>query len=224
MIRPTVTRAGAIAGLLSLAMLITARPAGAASNDAAEQHVLINANAALTALADRSIGVAAREAAFRSIIVQMADVPRIAAFVLGRAGLRVRNDPALRALWLEAYEDHAIAVYRDQLERYAGSRLQVTGSLERVAGRDVVVRSEIRSPVSGRLLSLQWRLLLGENGWKVTDVSFVADGNEIWLAQQQQSEFALQLDRSNGDVSALIASVRERTADLRRRAAARSPG
>jgi ABC-type transporter MlaC component len=219
----TVTRGGAIGGLFGLAMLIAGRPAHAASNGAAEQHVLINTNAALDALANPSVDAATREAGFRRIIMQMADVPRIAIFVLGRAGLRVRADPALRAQWLEAFEDHAIAVYQDQLERYAGSRLQVTGSLERVAGRDVVVRSEIRSPVSGRVLSLQWRVLLGDAGWKVTDVSFVADGAEIWLAQQQQSEFALQLDRGNGDINALIASVRGRTVELRRRTAQRTP-
>ncbi len=216
----SVTRSVVLAALAGVAVLIAASPAAAARNEVAEQHVLTHANAALDALADRSASHSAREAAFRTSITQMADVPRIATFVLGRYGVRVRSDPALHALWLQAFEDYTLAVYQDQLNRYAGSQVRITGSLERVQGRDVVVRSEMTSPVSGRILTLQWRVLQGANGWRVTDVSFVADGNEIWFAQQQQSEFALQLDRTNGDINALISGVRARTADLRQRALA----
>jgi phospholipid transport system substrate-binding protein len=215
------TRAGMLAGLVSLATLMTVPSVGAVPNQAAEQYVLINANAALDALAKSSATPEERQEAFRRIIKMTADVPRIAAFVLGRYGARVRSDPALRAQWSETFEDYALAVYQDQLEQYAGSRIRVTGSIEREVGRDVVVRSEIKSPDSGNVLSLQWRLLRGESGWKVTDISFVAEGNEVWLAQQQQREFALQLDRSNGDIGALISNVRATTVNLRKRASAR---
>lgn len=218
----TVTRAGALSSLVGLALLIVAPPAAAARNESAERHVLLNANAALHALADPSLSPMARQTAFRSIMTHMVDVPRIATFVLGRYGVRVRSDPGLRALWLQTFEDHMLAVYKDQLDRFAGSQVRIAGSFERVPGRDVVVRSEMTSPSSGRTLSLQWRILQGETGWKVTDISFVADGAEIWLAQQQQSEFALQLDRGGGDINALISSVRARTDDLRQRSEARA--
>jgi ABC-type transporter MlaC component len=215
-----ITRAQVLTAIGGLAAWIVAPPASASAYEAAEQHVLTNANAALDALADRASTPAAREERFRAIITQMADVPRIAVFVLGRYGAQLRGDHALQARWIDAFEDHALTVYQDQLRRYAGSRVEVVSSAERVAGRDVIVRSQVRSRVSGRMLNLQWRLLRGEGCWRVNAVSFVADGNEIWLAQQQQREFAMVLDRHNGDIAALIASVRQTTANLRERTAA----
>lgn len=71
------------------------------------------------------------------------------------------------------------------------------------------------SSSTGRPLSLQWRLLKGDAGWRVVDISFVADGSEVWLAQQQRSEFATELDQNRGDVRTLIARLSERTAQLK---------
>lgn len=210
------TRAGAIAAFLSFAFVAGAPASMAAGSVAAEQHVLTNANAALAVLANRSISTTAREEAFRDVIDRMADVRSIATFVLGRYGGSVRDDAALRAAWTDAFGGYAFAVYQEQLARYAGGQVRITGSIERVAGRDVIVRSEIPARSNGRPLLLQWRLLYGDVGWRVVDVSFVTDGSEIWLAQQQRNEFMLQLDQSRGDMRALITSVRARTVELRR--------
>jgi ABC-type transporter MlaC component len=215
-----VTRAAAIAGLASMVLALGTSSAYAARNQAAESHVSENANAALRALADRAKPASASDDEFRRIIARMADMQRIAITVLGSYGRGMRDDPALQARWIAAFEDHAVAVYESQLSRYARSQLKVTGSTEFVSGRDVVVHSEMKSPVTGRILSLQWRLRQRDAGWKVLDISFVADGNEIWLAQQQQQEFALQLDRLNGNIDALIVEVRAKTASLRQRRSA----
>jgi hypothetical protein len=54
------------------------------------------------------------------------------------------------------------------------------------------------------------------------DVSLVLEGNQIWLAQQQQRDFLAQLDRNNGDIPGLMSSIRELTASMRDRVMARS--
>jgi hypothetical protein len=59
------------------------------------------------------------------------------------------------------------------------------------------------------------------DGWKVVDVSLVIEGNEIWLAQQQQRDFLAELDRNNGDIPALIRMVQGMTTSMRARIAAR---
>ena len=60
------------------------------------------------------------------------------------------------------------------------------------------------------------------SGWKVVDVSLVLDGNQIWLAQQQQSEFLAVLGRNNGNIRALMSDLRDRTNTMRQGIPARS--
>lgn len=66
---------------------------------------------------------------------------------------------------------------------------------------------------------MQWRILKQGNVWKVVDVSLVLEGNEIWLAQQQQRDFLAALEQNNGNIRALITTVRQSTASLRQRTA-----
>lgn len=176
-----------------------------------------------TTLRDGAGGPAAqRRQTFNRLMAQFADMPRIANFVLGRYGAQLRSDAALRADWTRTFQEYAIAVYEDRLERFSGSSIRVTGSVERVPGRDVIVSSELQPRTGGRPTQVQWRLLRSGDVWKVVDISLVLDGNEIWLAQQQQRDFLAALDRNNGDIRALMSNLRELTASMRERIMARS--
>ncbi|MGE0829252.1 MAG: phospholipid-binding protein MlaC [Hyphomonadaceae bacterium] len=214
------TRAGLIAAFAGAALMAAAPAAHAARNTEAEQYVQTNATAALTSLTNRQ-SPEARQQAFGQLMGRFADVPRIANFVLGRYAVQLRSDAALRTEWIATFQAYSNAVYEDQLDRYRGNAIRVTGSVERVAGRDVIVRTEITPRGAQRPLPVQWRILRSGAAWKVVDVSLVLDGNEIWLAQQQQRDFLAQLDRSRGDIRALIRSVRETTAQMRARINAR---
>jgi phospholipid transport system substrate-binding protein len=155
-------------------------------------------------------------------MAQFSDMPRIANFVLGRYGSQLRADASLRSEWTRTFQDYAIAVYEAQLSRYSGSAIRVTGSTERIAGRDVIVTSELTPRDGGRAMTVQWRILRSGDAWKVVDVSLLVDGNQIWLAQQQQRDFLAQLDANNGNIRGLMSSLRETTASMRQRAVARS--
>jgi len=198
-----------------------ASPAHAARNTEAEQYVQTNAAAALHALNESSVSSAQRRQTFNRLMTEFADMPRIAQFVLGRYGGQLRADPELRREWVGAFQDYAIAVYEDRLDSYNGA-VHVTGSVERVAGRDVIVTSELRPADGSRPLPVQWRLLRSGTTWKAVDVSLILDGNQIWLAQQQQRDFLAQLDRNNGDIRALIGTIRGLTASMRERVVARN--
>lgn len=216
------TRAAFLAGMISVSALAAAPAAHAARNSEAEAYVQENGNAALRTLGDRSISAAQRRQTFDRLITQFADMPRIANFVLGRYGAQLRSDAALRAEWVRTFQEYSIAVYEDRLERYSGGVLRVTDSTERVAGRDVIVSAEVVPRGGDRPLPVRWRLLRAGAGWKVVDVSLVLDGNQIWLAQQQQAEFLAVLGRNNGDIRALMVEVRQLTAMMRERIMARS--
>jgi len=195
------SRAAFIAGMMGIGVLAVAPEAHAARNAAAETYVQENASAALRALGDRSVSSAQRRQTFNRLMTQFSDMPRIANFVLGRYGAQLRTDAALRNEWNETFREYSIAVYEDRLDSYSGAGIRVTDSVERVAGRDVIVTSEIQPRGSARAMPVQWRLLRSGNVWKVVDVSLILEGNQIWLAQQQQSEFLSVLGRNNGDMA-----------------------
>jgi phospholipid transport system substrate-binding protein len=218
----TFTRAAFLSGVLSAGLLAAAPAAYAARNPDAESYVQQNAASALRTLGDRNLSSTQRRQTFDRLMAQFADMPRIAHFVLGRYGAQLRADTALRSEWTSAFQDYAIAVYEVRLGNFSGSAIRVTGSVERVPGRDVIVTSELNPRGGGRPMIVQWRLLRTGEAWKVVDVSLILEGNEIWLAQQQQRDFLAQLDRNSGDIRALITTIRGQTASMRERMMARN--
>ncbi len=218
----TITRTAFLSGVLSAGLLAVAPSAHAARNSEAESYVQQNAASALRTLGDRSLSSTQRRQTFDRLMAQFADMPRIAYFVLGRYGSQLRSDGALRTEWTRTFQEYAIAVYEARLGNFSGSTIRVTGSIERVPGRDVIVTSELAPRDGGRPMTVQWRLLRSGEGWKVVDVSLIFEGNEIWLAQQQQRDFLAQLDRNNGDIRALMTTIRGQTASMRERVVARS--
>jgi ABC-type transporter MlaC component len=158
-------------------------------------------------------------------MTRFADVPSISNFVLGPAAAQLRADPALNREWQAVFMDYSVAVYEDQLDQFRGNEVRVaTGaSIERVPGRDVIVKSSIVPRGATQPMPVQWRIVKRGEAWKVVDVSLVLDRNEVWLAQRQKQDFAAILG-SRSDVRALITAVRGQTADMRARIAARQAG
>ena len=220
MTTPSLTRTTFLTALFGAGMLACAPSAFAARDTAAETYVQQNASQALQTLGNRGVSGAERRRLFDVLMRQFSDMDRIALFVLGRYSGQLRADPTLRQQWVNTFKDYAVAVYEDQLTAYSGSNIRVTGSTERIPGRDIVVNSEI-TPRGQRPLPVQWRLLRSGDAWKVFDVSLIFEGgNQIWLAQAQQLDFLSQLDQNHGDIRGLIVRVQQTTASLRQHAQA----
>jgi phospholipid transport system substrate-binding protein len=217
-----ITRSAFLAGIVALGLVAGAPEALAQTrNTDAERYVQENATAALSTLGNRSMSATQRRQTFNRLMSEFADMPRIANFVLGRYSSQLRSDASLRTEWTRTFQEYSIAVYEDRLETFNGSAIRVIGSTERVAGRDVIVNTQL-TPRSGRPQTVQWRLLRSGDAWKVVDVSLILEGNQIWLAQQQQRDFLAQLDRNNGNIRSLMTELRTVTASMRERITARS--
>jgi phospholipid transport system substrate-binding protein len=217
------TRRAALMMAVGAVTTFALAPAALATRDtAAEAYVQENAMSALRTLGNPNLSADARQREFSALMRRFANVPSIASFVLGRYARQMRADQALWDRWLTAFTSYSIAVYEDQLDQYRGNSIRVTGSIERRPGRDVIVQTEMSRP-GGRALPVQWRITRSSesNPWRVVDVSLVLDGNEVWLAQQQQRDFLAQLDSTNGNLPALVRSVEQTTASLRQRINAR---
>ena len=92
-------------GVLGLAASANAQSAatrGARSPDA-EKFVEAQVQRVLSLLADRGLTAGQRDAAFRRAIGEIADIPRITTFVLGKYGRTIT--PAQRAQFTAAFHD-----------------------------------------------------------------------------------------------------------------------
>ena len=202
----------AIAAGLALALPAIAQAQGGARDQGAEQYVQTQAQRALSILSDTSMSPPDKTRAFRGLVDQIADVPRITRFVLGKYARTAT--PAQRQQFDPLFRTYAQDVYETQLNQYHGETVRVTGSVVRNPG-DVIVNSVVSGGKLDKPAPVSWRVLNSGAGWKIVDVQ--ASG--VWLAITQQQDFVSTIDNAHGDINVLIAqlqtNVRKHAAERR---------
>ena len=192
---------GAVAGL---ALAPTSAVAQNGARDAqAEQFVQVQAQRALTVLANPKMTTADKTRLFRAFVDQVADVPRITQFVLGKYA-RVAT-PAQRQSFAVVFREYASNVYESRLDQYHGEILKVTGSIVRRPG-DVIVNSVVVGGAQSKPVALAWRVIGGGAGWKVIDVQVAG----VWLAITEQQDFVSTIDNAGGNVDVLTRQLQQK--------------
>ena len=156
-----------------------------------------------------------RVAGFRQLFREDFDVPGLGRFVLGRFW-RIPSPPEQHE-FLGLFETYVAYTYSDRLSEYAGN-----GAVPRVTGsrRDpdgVTVSSEV-TRWSGRGQTVQpirvdWRLTGHDGVYKISDV--IIDG--LSMAMTGRSEFQGVAERNGGQPQAILAVMRQETANAVRR-------
>ena len=188
--------------LTALATPAAAQSARADRDPAAEAFVLSEANRVLAVLGDKTLSVEAKKKTFRALIDEVADVPKITSYVLGKYR-RSLTDAQFHDFAV-AFREFANTVYESRLGTYKGETLRVTGSIVRRPG-DVVVTSEVVGGQTKQPLKVLWRVLKGDDGrWRAVDVQ--VEG--VWLAVTEQQDFVSTLDNAHGDINVLIAQLK----------------
>jgi phospholipid transport system substrate-binding protein len=188
------------AASLALSLPAIAHAQGGARDPGAEQYVQVQAQRVLTLLSNRSMNAQDRIRAFRGVVDQIADVPRITRFVLGKYARTAT--PAQRAQFDPLFRTYAQDVYESQLSQYHGEKVQVTGSVVRNPG-DVIVNSLVSGGKLDKPAPVSWRVLNSGGGWKIVDV----EASGVWLAITQQQDFVSTIDNAHGDINVLIAQL-----------------
>jgi phospholipid transport system substrate-binding protein len=195
------TRRTILAGFIMIVGALAAPAILAAADPAA----IINnlGNRALEVLG-KNATPAQRVARFHELFREDFDVPGIARFVLGRYWKTATAEQ--QEEFVKLFEDYIALVYSNQLAAFSGETLRVTGS--RTNAEEAVVASEIIRPSGAPPVKVDWHLTDRNGAYKISDVTL--DG--ISMAVTQRSEFASVIQRNGGQVSNLIAQLREKTA------------
>jgi phospholipid transport system substrate-binding protein len=173
---------------------------GGARQPQAEQFVQAAAQRVVAVLADRKLSASQKNATFHQAINELADVPKVTNFVLGKYARTIT--PAQREKFATAFRAYAEGVYRNRIDDYRGEKLTVTGSIVRKPG-DVVVSTTISGGQLDKPVAVAWRVQGAAGSWKVVDVQFKG----VWLAITQQQDFVSTIDNAGGDVGVLIAQL-----------------
>ncbi len=195
------TRRGANAALLAFfgaTSFAVASPALAQARDpGAEAFVQAKAQRVISVLANKGMPDAQKKQVFHQAVDELADVPRITNFVLGKYARTIT--PEQRARFAPVFRTYAENVYQNRIDDYRGEQLKVTGSVVRKPG-DVIVNTTISGGQITTPLPVAWRVLGGGQNWKVVDVQFKG----IWLAITQQQDFVSTIDNAGGNIDVLI--------------------
>ena len=192
--------------ILSVAFIVFAPAALAQTTTAedAERFVQDEANnviETLNALQSGQTNLERVQSDFRNRIDDLADVERIANFVLGR--YRRSATPDDLAEFRTAFREYAIGVYEHELSAYAGQQLEVTGSVIRREG-DYIVRSRVYGGPQAQEFDVNWRILETDGALKAVDVEVFG----VWLAQTQREQILAVIGNNRGDVNAATAMLR----------------
>jgi phospholipid transport system substrate-binding protein len=141
-----------------------------------------------------------KEAYFRQMLRQDADLDGISRFILGPYW-RIASAEQQQE-FRQLFEDYLIRSDGPLLAKYSGGTFRVTASRTDAAG--VIVTSQITSP-QGPPIEMDWQLGLSDGRYKIQDVTI--DG--VSAALTRRSEIAAMIERAGGQVATLLAIMRQ---------------
>lgn len=187
-----------IYGLAVMMLAAVGTPGFAAEFNGSAQSAFVTklAEEALLAANNKVLTSADRRHRLEGLLDAEFDMPQIARFVLGRYWLKASDTE--RQEFSAAFRDFMVRVYSDRFIAYSGETFRVIGQRAENA-TSTVVYTEISEPASGQPVKVEWRVLQ-KSGYRIVDMSI--DG--VSLALTKREEFGSYLQRSGGDLSALI--------------------
>ncbi|OYX29558.1 MAG: toluene tolerance protein [Caulobacterales bacterium 32-69-10] len=198
----------ALIGPAAAIMALGSVPAMAAQarDAAAEAFVQAQATRVLQVLNDKATPRAAKRRTFEALVDQVADVPRITDFVLGKYNRTIT--PAQKQQFAALFRRFATNIYESRLGDYGGETLRVVGSTMRTP-TDVIVATKAMGGGLKQPADINWRVLKGADGrWRAVDMQVQG----VWLAITQQQDFVSTIDNAGGNVGVLIAQLQTQVA------------
>ncbi|HEX3674997.1 MAG TPA: ABC transporter substrate-binding protein [Rhizomicrobium sp.] len=195
-----------LAAVLSFATLTAAHAA-----TPAETFVQVNVQKGLTILNNKTIPAQQKSAQFRTFLLALTDLRRIALYTLGPS--RRTATPAEQDQFIDAFREFAFAVYETEFQKYSGQTLKVTGSIQRSNGDYIVttVLIDPNAPKNQEPIEVDFRVIGTEGHFLVADITVAG----LDLAITEQDQFTSYLAQHGNDVKSLIADLKSRAQKVR---------
>ena len=152
----------------------------------------------ISILADKSQSMPDKMAAFRAAVDDVADVPEITKFVLGKYARSITA--AQMQTFAPLFEDYVQNLLLQHLSDFHADTLTVQGSAARVPG-EVLVKTLLTGP-GAKPTELSWRVVGSGSSWKLVDIEMGGS-----LAFFLRNDFVSTIDDQNGDIDALISRL-----------------
>jgi phospholipid transport system substrate-binding protein len=190
-----------------LALAATARGARAQGADTARAAQFVQAaGQELVSALNSNAPVAQRRQQVAAILRRVVDIEGVGRFILGRWWRQA--SAAEQQEYIRLFEETLIHNLSARFGEYQGVRFSLGRSQQR-AEEDVLVNTIIERPNIAPF-SLDWRVGNVNGQPKVVDV--IAEGTSLRLTQR--SEYSAVVQRNNGQVSALLAAMRNQIQQL----------
>jgi phospholipid transport system substrate-binding protein len=190
-----------------LALAATARGARAQGADTARAAQFVQAaGQELVSALNSNAPVAQRRQQVAAILRRVVDIEGVGRFILGRWWRQA--SAAEQQEYIRLFEETLIRNLSARFGEYQGVRFSLGRSQQR-AEEDVLVNTVIERPNIAPF-ALDWRVGNVNGQPKVVDV--IAEGTSLRLTQR--SEYSAVIQRNNGQVSALLAAMRNQIQQL----------
>tara|TARA_B100001123_G_C15284954_1_gene1015294 strand:- start:1179 stop:1751 length:573 start_codon:yes stop_codon:yes gene_type:complete len=176
----------------------------------AENFIELLSSEVLELTQNRSLTTEHRRQKFGNLVEKSFDLPLIARFVLGRPW----NSATLaqRKEYLELFMEIVELTYSKRFMEYSGQTIMVTGH---ALGKRkfILVNSQLSNPTKETAnLKVVWRLIPRKNSFKIIDVAIEG----ISMAITKRNEYSSVIQRSGGQLSALLDAMRKQIAKLKK--------
>lgn len=169
-------------------------------------------NKTIASLTDVSLSQSDRKNQFRDLLHEGFAVKAIGQFVLGK--YRRTASPETVDEFIHVFEDYIVSLYAQQFSRYTGEKFVVDKVIATSRPSDSMVLTKIIPTGGTEPIRVAFQVRKTGDTFKILDVR--VEGVSMVLAERD--EFTSYIAKNGGSVSALIDTLRQRTAEPSRTA------
>ena len=203
----TIERRLLLATALGLPLALPFRQAAAAIDAARASTFIQGTGNELVGAINSSAPVAARRESVAGILRRAVDIEGVGRFILGRFWRTA--SPAEQQEYTKLFEETLIHNLASRFGEYQGVKFTL-GRSQANTEEDVMVSTSVERPNTAAF-TLDWRVAEVGGGPRIIDM--IAEGTSLRLTQR--SEYASVIQRNGGQVSALLAAMRQQIAQMR---------
>ena len=159
---------------------------------------------AIDTLTNQSIDQNKKEVLFGKLFDKNFDIPSISRFVLGKYWKQASLDQ--KKQFIKAFRNYIVKTYSSRFNEYSGEQLKLV-NFENESNPKIFLVHTALERQDAPIIKVDWRIGKKKDRFVILDI--IIEG--ISLAITQRSEFVSVIDQNEGNISHLIALLKEKS-------------